>query len=676
MKPLDDKEILEMAVNLTREYRTHWDKIWTGVVKDYRLMSEGKLPQAMEAKLATIDYKYDSKLVPRMIINANNNLKAMISNAIFNRDKIVDFVGRNEEDFMRGEYANMLMGYAFDVTGYKKTVMEILEDCLETGIGFGEVEYHTEIVDVLRRGDAGEGSIIDKLMNFFVGARKPQTIYDGGILRYVRAEMLALEPVRRVENISAYSRLAIVPISKILKRAEDKNSTFYEFRENADAIKANHFVDIETNYDPGSDHDKDVNEFDTPDFKVLADVFWVNTKSTRSNGKMKWHRITVANYDTEAKLLEIAVDPLRINSHPLLVAKVFPRNNRMMGFSGPELLFDLFLEKFAKRNQRINYMNQAIELAGCLIVPKGGIANKKILPAKRGKIIELSGIVQSGKDITSVQMDMSPISMTIEEENIIGMETEETMQSSRVTRGQMPTRQEKATTVSIVDENSKILQSMPIASIEDTLIKPSSRLMLHLFQEFSDETFTIRVLGKNGYAFKQMTKDNFLGYFDVKCYGSGEILPKALKQAAFAQVAQVYGANPRCNLDVDKLAVEHMKVLEIGNATEFVNDKAKMLAEIEREETIMMEFGRPTPPLEHESHPMHITHHGETIQKLMMQGVPDNDPRIGALQWHSNIHNQMMAQMNGQTNIPTQPNVHNLGEAINSTAAISAGGVQ
>jgi len=35
----------------------------------------------------------------------------------------------------------------------------------------------------------------------------------------------------------------------------------------------------------------------------------------------------------------------------------------------------------------------------------------------------------------------------------------------------------------------------------------------------------------------------------------------------------------------------------------------------------------------------------------------------------------MMQMANGQINIPTQPNVHNMGEAMNSTAAISAPGM-
>lgn len=675
MKPLEDKDLQDMVVNLSREYRNHWSKIWNTVTKDYRLMSEGKLPVDMEAELAKPEYKYDSKLVPRMIINAGNNAKAMISNTIFNRDRVVDFIGRNEEDFMRGEYANQLISYAFEVTGFKKAVMEILEDTWETGIGFGEIEYFKDVTSVLRRGLPGSNNVISRFINYFAGARTNQTLYDGGILRYIRTEMVALEPVRRVENLSAYSRLAVVPISKIMQRAENKESGFYRFKDNIDKIKASHFKDSETAFDVSGDHDQNVNEFDTPDFKVLANIFWVNTKSIYSGKQMQWHRLTVANDDIEPYLLEVSVDPLRSQSHPLLINKIYPRNNRMMGFSGPELLFDLFLEKFAKRNQQINYMNQAIELAGALIIPKGGIANKKILPAKRGKIIELSGMVQSARDVTSVQMDMNPMQMMLQEQIVIDSEVEETIQSSRVTRGQMPSRQEKATTVSIVDSNSKILQSMPVASVEDTLIKPAARLYLHIFQEFSDESFTIRVLGKNGYAFKEMSKDNFLGYFDAKCYGSSEILPKAMKQAAFAQVAQVYGPNPKCNLDIDKLAVEHMKSLEIGNAEEFVKSNAKMLAEIEREESIMLTLGRPTPALEHESHPIHITHHMETMQQLMMSGKGELDPEIIAMQMHASMHNQMMQMANGQINIPTQPNVHNMGEAMNSTAAISAPGM-
>jgi hypothetical protein len=42
------------------------------------------------------------------------------------------------------------------------------------------------------------------------------------------------------------------------------------------------------------------------------------------------------------------------------------------------------------------------------------------------------------------------------------------------------------------------------------------------------------------------------------------------------------------------------------------------------------------------------------------------------LQMHVDMTQQMMAQINGQTNVPTQPNPHNVGEAINGTASVAA----
>lgn len=668
MKAMDDKEILDMVCQLTDEYRSHWNTIYTKDILDYRLMSEGKLPASMEAELTKLEYKYDSALVPRMIINANSNIKAMIVNSIFNRSKRIDFIGRiGKEDHERANSVNELVDqYAFEVTEVEKTVEEIIEDALETGIGYGEVEYLRKNSPVMRmersenNGDLGE---------YLYGTRESEPIYDGGYLKYIRTELVAPEPVRRAEYMTAYSRLAVTPISDIMDKAINKTSSFYKYRNNIEKIKSGDFVDVEAEYDTNNDHGHELNHFATPDFKVMLDIFWAKIRSKYTKG-VEWHRITVANYKTNPMLLEIIPDPMRTGSHPLILGRVFPRNNRLMGFAAPELLFDLFLEKYAKRNQRINYMNVAIELAGMLVVPQGTITGKSNILAKRGKIVSLSGN-GSPKDITTIQMDMSPMAMTMQEEQVIDVDVEETLQSSKVSRGQMPSRQEKATTVAIVDENSKILQSLPIKHVENTIIKPTGRLYLNLFQNFSAQQFIIRILGKGGYMFKEIARGDFMGYFDVKCYASSEILPKALKQAAFAQMAQVYGANPRCNIDIDKLAYAHGEALEL-NMGEFIDDRGKDRAEIEREESIMLVLGRPIPPLEHEPHIFHITEHMTTLQDLLLKGVKPEDDNYRALQMHIEMTKQMMAEINGQVNIPTQSNPHNIGEAINNTSAVSA----
>ena len=673
LKTMTDKDILKTAVSLTREYRTHWTQIYSKYIKDYRLMSEGKLPADMENELSLKKYKYDSALVPRMIINANTNLKAMICNAVFNRSKRLEFVGRlQKEDHEKAKFANELVDkYAFEVTEVENTVSEMVEDCLETGICYGEVEYKKIYEDVLRQGVvANIKDQFKKIMGYLGGVNNSEVVYDGGWLKYIRTEMVAPEPVRRVENITAYSRLAIVSISDIRERAENESTGYYQFRENIEKINSEDYKDEELQFDPGYDHSDPINNFETPDFKVQLNVFWIKLKSRFSNGKIKWHRITVANYDTNPQLLEIVADPMKNGRHPLVIGRIFPRNNRLLGFAAPELLFDLFVEKFAKRNQRINYMNQAIELAGMLLVPQGTLVDKKSILMKRGKIITLSGSVTSAREVQTIQMDMSPMGLTMQEESVIDAEVDETLQTNKVTRGQMPSRQEKATTIAIVDENSKVLQALPIKNVENSIIKPVARLYLNIFQNFSEDRFIIRVLGKAGYMFKEVFRKDFMGYFDVKCYASSEILPKALKQAAYAQMAQVYGANPRCNIDIDKLAYVHGESLEV-NMAELINDRAKDRAEIEREESIMVTFGRPLPPLEHEPHIFHITEHMGTMQDMMMQGEQETDT-YRAIEMHVEMHKQMMAEAQGQTNIPTQPNPHNIGEAMNNMSAVNA----
>lgn len=669
---MSDEDILSQCTKIYQTLKSHWGSVYAGAIKDFRLLANGKLPAEMAADLSTKKYKYRAKAIPRIIINSINNVHAMIMHSTFNREDPFEFSPFGQEDATRAGNSTAVVKYGWYATKVRGVASKMLRDSLEIGAGFGEVCHYVDSPSVLRPSQTDPFRKIASVR------------YDGPKLFYRRPENIFLEPVRNFEDITVYARVSYVTNSYIQSEAKRVNGIFSKYAKNAKRIKKVDIQEVGSASDTSTDIQTTINQFEVPDFKVELVEMWIRM-SRYKDVPATWHCVSIANPESSPVLLRIDEDPMGTGTHPLIMCVVYPKNNRMFGESIPEMLFDSFFTTFVRRNELTDYIKQMVNLDGMLIAPTGSVVNNPIL-ANLGKIVTLEGA--SARDVQTIKMDATPIQAILQQDIMIKNEVDETLSSNRVSRGQPPGRREPATTIAVVDENSKMLQSSPIAEFEDTVIKPVARLYLADFQMFSAPEFVIRVLGNRpgAYEFNRMQRSEIIGDFDVICRASSEVLPKAVKQAAFAQIAQVYGPNPRVNLNMNKICVEHMKMLEVPNPEDFVKEDEEIYAEIQREESFMMATGMPWKALMHEPHDIHLNVHMGSIQEMMQaimsQGVPyekiQTDPRFQALQGHVAQHMQLKAQLNGQVNIPGQPTVESSGEALDiagAAASVKSGGM-
>lgn len=654
MAKMTQKEIVDLVNKLTLEYHAHWDKVYNSNFRDYRRLAEGKLPVKIEQRMKTDRYRLRSKLTPRTIPNALSSLKGSITHNLFHRQDKFEFIGRGDEDHQRAKDGNKVVNYGWDVTDVETTAGEIIEDSLEVGGGFGEIVHWIDRKKTMRNRGGKLGKIED-------------VVYDGALLKYLRTELVYPEPVRRFDDITAYAKILVLPIWDIKKQAVNPKDAYYKFRNNVKKLTKQEFTDKNIKYDVSNDHIRPLNEFPTPGFKVqVADVWVLFQPDTKQSPA--WYNIVIGNYEGNPKLIRFERDPMDTGKHPLVMCRVFPRNNRLFGFSAPEMLMSLFLEKFAKRNQRIDYGNQFLAMASTLVAEQG-VIKKGSIAFDLNKVIELTG--GNANDVTTIKMDSAPITTSLQEEAVVDNDVDVTLSTNRVSRGLDPKRREAATTIAVVDENAKILQSQPLRSIERTLIKPTAQRYLEHAQNFSDPLFNIRILGAEGATFASIDKNAIYGHFDVICRASSEVLPKAIKQANIGRIAQIYGANPRTNIDMNKLAIEDMRISEISNPESFIRTETEEQAIISREEGALMN-GIAWEPLEHENHAMHIASHSRLMTELLQQGVEQTDVSIISLQTHNSKHQQLMQIINGQLNIGQQQGITSIGEGLNTASATSA----
>ena len=258
----------------------------------------------------------------------------------------------------------------------------------------------------------------------------------------------------------------------------------------------------------------------------------------------------------------------------------------MIGECVPQKLRAYLIAKFVARNTRIDLVNLARDVTGILL-GTADLGDMDSLLTKRKRYIRIrAGLPGEVKDI---RLDTSPIPHLMNEEGLIDSDIEKTLATNRVTMGQTPMRRETATAISIVNENSQIMSNYPLRMIEDSIIKPAAMGFLLHSQLLMPEKFKVRVLGKyRSHSWRDMQREDILGVFDVRCYGSSEILTKGVKQALIDKFVQTWSLNRNVRIDWQGVAREHMKLSEIPSADRYVPESSFDVSYAQRENGMMI----------------------------------------------------------------------------------------
>jgi len=641
LTPKKQKALLGEQTELITTYKNHWDKTYKGSFNDYRMMADGEMPKKVAAELKKTRYKRASKLIPRVIPDGIDYLRTIIVDALFNRAEVFGLAGRGSEDHVRAEFANALVHYEFDITDVEDQFDKIIEDACTLGGGFGEINHWEDRrLNPGYTGKDGEFSRNDY-----------KTIYAGPRLVYQKAESIFLTPgIKDFDKISAYARLFATNISNI-QMLTDKGSQYHEYAKNVPKIKASHFdIDGDQENDTQTDHERDSQDVHTKDFQVQLAVVW--EKRPPVDGSVpQWHRTIIANYKHNPILLEFEKDPMKTGKHPLVMCRIYPKNNRVYGEGVPEKVYNYMLEKFHKRNQRIDFVNLAHILGGTIFAPQGLLDKKALLLDELGKIINVNaGNVKN--DISTIALDLAPLQSSLQEELLVDNDIEKTLATNKVSMGQGTGQRESATEVYTVDQNAKVRANSPIRAVEKTLLKPTVKGYLIHSQLFMPEEFAIRVTGRDmgKIAFKDLKRSDILGQFDVKCNASRELLTRAMKQALMDRVIQTYSGNPRVQLNWQRLAREHFELLEIPDVDVIVPDMGDEAQRIDRENGMLMN-GNPIEALLFEPHEEHMIKHMEAKQTAqILAGSGQILPEIiTVIDAHIQDHERKRAILNGET---------------------------
>lgn len=636
-----------------KEYRKHWDgKVYDTLFRDYRRMANGELPEKIAAALKNDLYKYNSKLIPRVIPDAIQFMKAISLNSLFNRDLIFQFTGLRQEDPLLAEDANDLVTYEFDHTNYIKVAEQLIEDALEVGICFQERIHWRDIRPVVQYKR-------DKFFRKRLVRNSFETIFEGPRYRRLRPEQVYLDPdIRNPADKPEHSKIMILSISEA--RLE-KDGLYKDFADNIDEIKPGNFDPSDLKkYDQQGDH-QDVDtepKKQNEDFNFLYAESWFRLQNPKTNIPVITC-IGIANPNNKPIMLRYDIDPMLTGESNLDIGRIYPRNDRMIGESVPEKIRSYMLHKYFTRNTRIDLAQLARDLTGILFAP-GELSDMDTMATHRKRIIKMRASLPS--DIKEIKLDTSPIIPLMNEELLVDTDIEKTLATSRLTQGQPLPRGGTATEVAIVEQNSQIMSNYPLKQMEDSIIKPAAIGSLMHSQLLMPEKFNVRILGKNrSGSWKNMKRSDILGLFDVRCFASSEIITKAIKQTLMNQFVQTWMQNPNVRIDWQGFCLEHAKMTEIPGVERYVPQISFDQVYAERENGMMMQ-GVPVPVVEQDNHSVHGTIHlpllelaKETEAKAKQAGLEDQLTQavqvVAIVQTHVDQHTQFQQIINGQLNV-------------------------
>lgn len=654
-KPLPPKkqaEILGQAHDTIFYYKAHWDTLYNGLFKDYRQMAAGQMPEGIQAKLNKAKYTGKAMLVPRLVADHVEGKTTSIMNATVNRESPFNFVGQSEGDHANAERATQLVMYNWQFTKFKMEARKAVRDAGIVGTGWMQRRH-----------------FIDRRLKPTFGGRQNYTakdfdeVYIGPAFDYIRSEMMYPEPqppgldFRRITSIV---KIVSVPISVIRKEGL-KNGLYNKYKQNIKNIKAEDYkLDSETEYSISDDHSTGEDFRIETDYKVLVAEWWTSLLDIFGNALPVWHCTTVANWEQNAQLLRCDIDPMGNGKHPFYCITMFdPPEPRLNGSGLPEKLYQLFLEAFYKRNQRINLLNSAAKRAGILIGPRSSFP-PEFVEANNDMIVYSS----EARNISHLPTDLSAYTQILNEELKIESDAEQTAKTNPVTTGQVPGTRQTATAIATIDQNAKQQTLDPVGLVEQTLMCPAAEDTHEHNLILTPEPYIVRVLGNNrSPQFFEFSRENVLGRFDAVCQGSSEITPKALKLANMNAMIQTYSNLP-VQIDWDKFAIEHFKLAELSNVEGAIISKTIQKENIDRENGAMTN-GIPWLPLVHEDHQTHIAGHQQHIQALMQEGMTRDDPGMVAIMTHIELHTQLMAQQQGAlAQTGQEPSFSNMGDLL------------
>lgn len=675
LEPKKQKNTIARLRERIQTWKNHWDKIFKDIFADHRRMANGWLPDDIAQRLKGSDYYYNSKLVPRIVPDAIQYMKAISSNQLLNRDMTFEFVGLRGEDPQRAEDANDLVEDQFKRTKFKSVVEKLTEDCLEVGICFQERRHWRDIRPVVKYARNKKTKKKELVRNNF------QTIFEGPRAYRLRPEMVYLDPdVRDPDLKPEYVKHMVKTISEIRKEAD---GLYKDFADNIKKIKAGDYdPTVAYEYDQQDDHkttNKEPKKKDE-DFLVLYTECWFRLQNPETNIPVITC-IGIANYNNKPYMLRYDIDPMQTGENPLEIGRIYPRNDRMIGESVPEKIESYLLAKFYARNSRIDLVNLARDVTGILLL-SGSLGDIDSLLTKRKRIIKVLSM-QAG-DIKDIKLDTSAIPHLMNEELLIDRDVDRTLATAPPAMGQTPMRRETATAIHIMNENSQIMSNYPLRQIEDSIIKPAALGFLIHSQLLMPERFKVRVLGKyRSFSWRNMKRADILGVFDVNCYGSSEILAKGVKVSLLNKFVQTWSANPNVRIDWQGIAREDLKLLELPSGDRYVPDTSFDVAFAEREDGMLIQ-GIVVHAVEQDNHGVHITSHlklkdvaDEAV--LRLKNLDDMTNQLQqAVTIQSNIdihikeHQRFQQIINGQINIgegselPSNENEQTLLRDVNS----------
>jgi len=452
-------------------------------------------------------------------LQAVESIVAQEFNTIFSEPKFVWLAPREETDKRLAEMTEALTLASLEQMGYKQMVMDCLRQRVKYGLTIRRVFWNYETKSVVARANTPDGLINPvPAGNSFVG-QKQKVVYDNVDSQYIDLLDHAVENLSesRIENQKWIIVRKCVDWSYIQERA---NRGVYG---NIELVERFHAGNKPGSYTSGKEektsrlqsHGLNPEAMGYPPYEILEmwglmPAWWVDEdlqEGTPEGDELVEGVCEVVNAKTCVRLHR---NPFWHQEKPFEADQFILNDNEWFGIGVCEIAEQLQVELNDKRNQLLDHAS--LSILPPLIRNKNSGINVDNIEIKPKKII--SSNLPPGESLAPLQIGGSPQEI-VAMDSIVKQDIRNQSGATNTNQGLQSPGDSTAFEIGVLDKRASSRINLTVASFTENFLKPFCRKAYQLLQQYVDTKRAVRVIGKEGIRWIQMSPEDLILDVDI-----------------------------------------------------------------------------------------------------------------------------------------------------------------
>lgn len=484
------------------------------------------------------NYEGLANVVVNETLEACESITAQELHTIFGEPKPVMVQGREQTDQTKAILVENLMEYYFDMMGWKSKVLRQLRQKNKYGTTIARVCWCFQEKDITQRTKAGlsQSRRITKnhpdveyldLMDVAFDPGKPDIDdMDWVVVR----KRVTWDYIKERERNGLYSPAQVLKIKR--NSSAKKSSTIGDKKkQNLQAIGINY-------------HYFDDNLYEILEYWGLAPRWWVDDEFDINSEQANEMVECVLEVVNDGETLRLERNPYWHQEKPFAIAQFIQVDDESYGMGVCEIAEYLQQELNDKRNQLLDHATE--QIAPPLIINRAAAIDDTQIKLKPFQKIKSD--LPGDSAITPMRLGGNPLE-NVTMDNIIKQDIRNQTGATNPVQGVETKKDQTAFEISTLQNRGSARINISTIDFSEKFLKRCYRLMFAMVQQYVDRAMVVRIVGKDGIKWEQVTPEDVACDYDIIPKVSTDMDNRSIVRNQLIQfLAQIVPIYPRINV--------------------------------------------------------------------------------------------------------------------------------